>query len=238
MLRNIIGRFPLPYPPFPFTILKTIVTVVKWVYNNFFKYDSKTATIDDTKKINEILENCINHYKPEAKKFDEILMNYADRQISEIIKILKEVNKEYEIINEYIFLQLEYQKNITLSTLKNAHSKKIDNIFSLNNNELLDILKLENDRLREDSLNKLVLEGLEKANIDSINELEEILKCQEKIVSKEIEKNNSLFEEQLNGELKEIEKIQNAIKDNREDLLKKKVIYNLILTKLEKLKMK
>lgn len=238
MLKNIIMTPPFP-PRFPIpgqlSILKVIGKVVKWIYDKFVKYDPKTATIDDTKNINEMLEKCLEHYRPEAKKFDEIFMSYANQQISEVIRVLKEVNQESEIINESLLLQLEYQKNMTFETLKHAHSKKIDDIFSLNNNELLDILKLEDNTGREEGLKKLTLKGLEKANIDSIEELEEVLKYQEKIIFREIERNNNLLEEQLKGELREVEEIQAIIQENKGEILKKKVYYSSILMKLGKL---
>lgn len=235
MLKNIIKTPPFPIP---WSTLKIVGKITKWIYNKFVKYDSKTATIDDTKDINEILEKCIDHYKSEAKKFDEVFISYANRQINEVIRILREVDQKSKIINESVFFQLEYQKNIILKTLKYTHSKKLDNIFSLNNNKLLDILKLEDDKSREAGLKKLVLEGLEKASIDSIDELEEVLKYQEKIILKEIEKNNNLLEEQFKGELREIQEIQTALKENEEEILKKKFSYNSILIKLEKLKIK
>ncbi|MGL6024966.1 MAG: hypothetical protein ACRC0F_10140 [Cetobacterium sp.] len=237
MLKNIISILPFPILG-PCSILNTIGKIAKWIYNKFIKYDSKTATINDTKNINELLEKCIDHYKPEAKKFDEIFINYASRQIIEIIKVLREINQNSKIINESVFFQLEYEKNQILKNLEYVHSKKIDDIFSLNNNELLDVLKLEDEKSREKGLEKLFLKGLEKANIDSINELEEILKYQENLIFKEIENNNNLLEEQFKGELREVQEIQNTLNKSKEEISIKKSSYNLILIKLEKLKIK
>ena len=122
-----------------------------WIVDKVFSlgdtpsYDSRTATVDQTQKVNELLEKCIQGYSKEAEEYDKLAQNIIKANFYTIEEKLSEINKASDtpIIDDFVLESFKNNaKNINKS-LDKIYSKQISNTFSLNNNKLLDILKLD-----------------------------------------------------------------------------------------------
>lgn len=132
-------------------VTSTIGAVASWVSEKISSlgeagsYEPRTASVDETRKINELLENCIRSYSKEAEKYDEIAEDILEEQFRILRERLIEINNisSEKIIEDYIFKSFENNLSYIKKDLNKIYSKQISNVFSLNNNKLLDILKLD-----------------------------------------------------------------------------------------------
>lgn len=197
--------------------------VADWIKGNIFgldetpSYDSRKATVPETQKINELLEKCIYKYSSEAQKYDKLAKDIIDEHFMTIEGKLHELNRstDKEIIDEYIFKSFQSNlKNIN-KHLDRIYSKQIANVFSLNNNKLLDILSLEKGSEKKEALRKLAINTIAEAHKKLREELSEFIKEQEEFI---VEKLNSYMGNINNNYMiakRETEKIIESIDEDK-----------------------
>lgn len=101
-----------------------------WIVDKIFSlgdtpsYDSKTATVDQTQKVNELLEKCIQGYSKEAEEYDKLAQNIIKANFHTIEEKLSEINKASDkpIIDNFVFESFK-------SNTKNIN-KSLDKIYS------------------------------------------------------------------------------------------------------------
>ena len=82
-----------------------------WIAEKIFNlgdlpsYDTKTATVDQTKKVNELLEKCITGYGKEAEEYDLLAQIIIKNNFDIIENKLIEINEisDMPIIDDFIF---------------------------------------------------------------------------------------------------------------------------------------
>lgn len=167
---------------------------INWIKENILNiedtptYKPEVATVDETKKINELLEKCIESYKPKAEEYDKIaegiIVDQSERLIGQLIKV-NEITGE-KIIDDFVFEMFEnYLKSIK-KNLDKIYSKQISNVFSLNNNKLLDILKLDKGNEKKDKLSELAVNSIINANRELLGKSSEYIKEQQKFIDSKL----------------------------------------------------
>ena len=170
-------------------------SVATWIKENIFdlneapSYTPENATVDETKKINELIEKCIDGYSKESKECDQMTQKVVTERFKTIIELLDKVNEMSNppIIDEYIFQIFQLKLKEINESLDNIYSKQIANVFSLNNNKLLNILKLDKGLTRNlkgavEKQQNFIMEKLNRYMEDRQNILEISKKETENII--------------------------------------------------------
>lgn len=221
-------------------VTSTIGAVASWVSEKISSlgeagsYEPRTASVDETRKINELLENCIRSYSKEAEKYDEIAEEILEGQFRILRERLIEINNisSEKIIEDYIFKSFENNLSYIKKDLNKIYSKQISNVFSLNNNKLLDILKLDKGSEKNRRLRELGIETITKANDKLMKEVKNFVEEQQTFISNRLSEYMVNIKQTLVATQLETEKIINAKTEgvDSEFLLKK---YNSLLEELE-----
>ena len=194
-------------------------------------YNSSTATVDETKKVNELLEKCIQGYSKEAEEYDKLAQNIIKANFYTIEEKLSEINKASDkpIIDNFVFESFKSNtKNINKS-LNKIYSKQISNTFSLNNNKLLDILKLDKGNKKNDKLRDLAVDTVTKANNTLLCELSDFTKEQQNFISGKLSEYMTNRKNTLMTSKNETEKILASLeKDDNERTQLKNYYGNLL----------
>lgn len=211
--------------------------VIGWVAEKIFSlgdtpsYNSSTATVDETKKVNELLEKCIKGYSGEAEEYDKLAQNIIKDNFHTIEGKLSEINKASDtpIIDDFVFESFKNNtKNINKS-LDKIYSKQISNTFSLNNNKLLDILKLDKGNNKNDKLRDLAINTVTKANNTLLCELSDFTKEQQNFISSKLSEYMTNRKNTLMTSKNETEKILASLeKDDNERTQLKNYYGNLL----------
>ncbi|WP_071124477.1 hypothetical protein [Leptotrichia massiliensis] len=211
--------------------------VIGWLAEKIFNlgdtpsYNSSTATVDETKKVNELLEKCIQGYSKEAEEYDKLAQNIIKANFYTIEEKLSEINKASDkpIIDNFVFESFKSNtKNINKS-LNKIYSKQISNTFSLNNNKLLDILKLDKGNKKNDKLRDLAVDTVTKANNTLLCELSDFTKEQQNFISGKLSEYMTNRKNTLMTSKNETEKILASLeKDDNERTQLKNYYGNLL----------
>jgi hypothetical protein len=215
--------------------------VVSWVKNVFSlneapSYDPETATVDETKKINELIGKCVEDYSEEAEEYEIEVKEIVRKRLKKIKTLLEEVNEINEedepIIDDNIFNIFRLKSKEIVKSLDNVYTRQIVNVFSLNNNELIDILKKEKGIGKKNDLTNLAKRTLKEANDNLLKALDESVKEQQEFI--EIKLENYLKDRQdlLETSKKETEKIIQTSEKDKEERLKLQAKYDNIIDKL------
>ena len=214
--------------------------IVSWVKNVFSlneapSYDPETATVDETKKINELIGKCVEDYSEEAEEYEIEVKEIVRKRLKKIKTLLEEVNEVNEdeaIIDDNIFNIFRLKSKEIVKSLDNVYTRQIVNVFSLNNNELIDILKKEKGIGKKNDLTNLAKKTLKKANDELLIALDESVKEQQEFVETKLE--NYLKDRQnlLETSKKETEKIIQTSEEDKEERLKLQAKYDSIIGKL------
>ena len=216
---------------------------VSWIKENILglnetpSYNPETATVDETKKVNELIEKCIEGYNKESKQCDNETKQIIEGYFKEITKKLKEINEEEEfsIIEDYIFDIFEMRVEEVKRTLDNVYSKQISNVFSLNNSNLLDILRMDKGIEKKKKLNNLAKSTLKKAYEKIKDVSKEAINEQQRFIMEKllvyIENRQNLLETSK----RETENILEKPKNEKGEILEKQAKYDNIIDKLNML---
>ena len=168
--------------------------VASWVARNVLSleeagsFNVKTATPEETKKINELLEKCIESYRKEAEEYDKLAEIILEEQFNLLREKLVEINKigSEKIIEDYIFKSFENNLVYIKKDLDKIYSKQIANVFSFTNPTLLKILELDRGKEKNDKLRKLGIDTITKANEQLMQELSNFVLEQQAFISERL----------------------------------------------------
>lgn len=215
--------------------------VVSWVKNIFSlneapSYDPETATVDETKKINELIGKCVEDYSEEAEEYEIEVKEIVRKRLKKIKTLLEEVNEVNEdeaIIDDNIFNIFRLKSKEIVKSLDNVYTRQIVNVFSLNNNELIDILKKEKGIGKKNDLTNLAKKTLKKANDELLIALDESVKEQQEFIETKLENYLKDRQDLLETSKKETEKIVQTSEEDKEERLKLQAKYDSIIDRLE-----
>lgn len=211
--------------------------VVNWVKEVFSisetpSYDRENATIDETKKINELLQKCVDNYGDEAKKYEEFAKEILEEYLENVYETL-EVFKKDNIIPDYIFKSLNYQTEILSNSIDNLYISGINNVFSLNNNQLLDVLKLNSGREKEKKIQEIAINALNTTNDIFIKKINHSLKIQQDLIIEELKKLLDSKNREKYAIEEEFDKIKNQRDVDLEELNETITGYKNMIKKLD-----
>ena len=222
------------------SVIFTPARVITWVAEKMFSlgdtpsYNSSTATVDETKKVNELLEKCIKGYSREAEEYDKLAQNIIKDNFRTIEGKLSEINNASDtpIIDNFVFESFKNNaKNINKS-LDKIYSKQISNTFSLNNNKLLDILKLDKGNKKNDKLRDLAVNTVTKANNTLLCELSDFTKEQQNFISEKLSEYMTNRKNTLITSKNETEKILASLKKDDNERIQLKNYYKNLLDEI------
>lgn len=204
------------------------------------EYSPNNAGIEETKKVNELLDKCVRGYGKEAEEYDEIAKKIIKNQFDLLEDKLIEINltSKEKIVEDYIFQIFENNSTQIIKNLDKIYSKQISNVFSLNNNKLLDILKMPSGKEKGDKIENLAISTITNANNNLVDELTKFIKEQQRFITTKLE---NYIEDRKNNLLtakNETEKIINSFskdKNQRLDMQNKYVELLENLNILEKI---
>lgn len=188
-------------------------------------YDKDNATIDDTKKINKILQTYIENSLEISKKYDDISKEQINKYFSQIKNGLTDINEisqnntenSDKVIEDYIFDSLELNKQSVLKSLDKIYSNKIRDAYSLSNSELLNILKMKQGREKRKKMNEFSANTLKNANTFLFSELKESIAQQQKLVGKKLENYMNSREEETKRSIEKINEILDSVKTGEKE---------------------
>lgn len=200
---------------------------------NLGQFIPKTASILKTKEINKQLFNLVGNFSKVSKPFEKLGVDILDNYSNTIKNTINNFSSENKLPN-FLSHSLELKTNSLKREITDLYEKEIGNIFSLNNESLLNILEKNTGLNKETSLKEFALESVEKTHNKLILELKEHSKNQQELIKSELHiLNNSKLKESENLE-REFESIRKCYED---EVAMKNKINNLnnVLYKLEKL---
>lgn len=220
--------------------LGLISGIASWVKENILgleeapSYDPREATVDETKKVNELLEKCIKSYSKEAEEYDELAKAIIEDQCLLLSQKLVEINEisGKKIIDDYIFKAFEINLNHIKKDLDRIYSKQITNVFSLNNNNLLDILRLDKGKAKQDKLRELAVNTITKANDILVEELSKFIKEQQSFISIKLEEYMENIKNDSIAARNATEQILKSTQEDRKYRLNLEKNYKTLINKL------
>lgn len=213
---------------------------VEWVSEKIFgisdtpSYSPKSASIDQTKIVNQMISDCVDSYGKEATKLENFAKNMLEEYLDNIIKVLTPL-REKDVIPLHIIKSLEYETKILKESIDNVYMISIENTFSLNNNNLLDILELNPGKEKQNKLQTLAISTLEESNDIFKEKISKFFLKQQQHILKELMELKKQRENLKDSVEEEFEKIRNKKEESQEALDKSISELKNIMTMLNKL---
>lgn len=177
-------------------------------------YNYQTSSIDETKIINQLLEKCIVGYGNQAKEYEQLAKDILNEYLIKIDESLEPFKQGDIVLPNYVFKLLSEESRILSHGVDNLFYDNIAKVFSFNNNNLLDILRLEAGKEKEEMLEKLAKETLESTYSFFIEKIKEFLKFQGDCINNELNNFKKHQEEEGKNIENSLKEIQNKIKNN------------------------
>lgn len=219
-----------------------VSSAIDWVKETFFSvsetpsYRTDTATIDQTKKINELLDKCVNSYGKEAKKYEDAAKEIIETYTERLMDTLDEI-KAIEILPEYIYRSLISDTKMLVKQIDNRYINSINNTFSLNNTRLLEILEMDAGMKKEKALQKLAIQTLEKTHDEFIEKFKNFLEIQQEGTLRMFNDLKKNKEENYKNAEKEFEKLKYQHENDKGKLDESMKNKQLLIKKLELIKL-
>ncbi len=211
-----VGNFLSKAANFGGGLLKSFVggcigKIVDWFTNTTElkeapKYDERNASMDETLKMNELLEKQRNSFQSNIKTLEEEIIKHTQLTFKEILITIEEINQKFILDINIPFIKKKTE-NFILS-LNNILSDKVNSKIQISDSECSNLLKLEGE-IREVSIDKyikrIIREGIDFFLLEILDKNEEILELlKHEIEGKLKQKNtesNLLLEEIKNAQL-------------------------------------
>jgi hypothetical protein len=210
-----------------------------WIVEKIFSlgdrssYDSRTATVDQTKEENEQLEKCIQKYSEESEKYDKLAQNIIKANSHTMEEKLSEINKTLDTpIDNFVFEAFKNNTKNINKDLDKIYSKQISDTFSLNNSELSDILKLDKGNNKKDKLRDLAINTVTKANNTLLCKLYDLTKEQQNFISDKLSEYMTNRKNTLMTSKNETEKILASLEKDDSERTQLKNYYENLLDKI------
>ena len=216
------------------SVIFTPARVITWVAEKIFSlgdtpsYNSSTATVDETKKVNELLEKCIKGYSREAEEYDKLAQNIIKDNFRTIEGKLSEINNASDtpIIDNFVFESFKNNAKNINKGLDKIYSKQISNTFSLNNN------KFDKENKKNDKLRDLAVNTVTKANNTLLCELSDFTKEQQNFISEKLSEYMTNRKNTLITSKNETEKILASLKKDDNERMQLKNYYKNLLDEI------
>lgn len=222
VISNIVAN---PIPPLvtgPFPIIKLAAQIIKYFKNR--RYDSNTASPEETRAISRDLAEYAKTFHKEAERVEAELMTIANDYFDKVIDQLEEMQAVDSFLRQLPIQDLKKESATLRKLIKGGIKKEIDHAFSLDNDELTNILSIDADVEREKKITQFSNTVMKKAINSYMKKIEELSDQQQEMVqelilsrveqmSKTIQNQNKLLEDLQTAKNKD-ESALNEVKEN------------------------
>ncbi|MCL7749209.1 hypothetical protein [Halalkalibacter alkaliphilus] len=204
----IIGEKPL--------IGDLIRKVVEFFSNK--RYDSTTASTDETKDINRDLSQYAKTFHAEANRVEEELLDTANDYFDKVILQLEEMQADDAFLKELPLNKIKKEIRELRKELRGKMKNSISRAYSLDNQELLSILKMDSDSERMTEMEqyaKRVMKVAVNEFLDKVDDLsEEQLELVQDLILSKVDQISIVME----TEQELLEELKSALQQNEEEL--------------------
>ncbi|MBM7704406.1 hypothetical protein [Metabacillus iocasae] len=176
---------PIVKSPVPPIFKEPIIfKVAKKIYEYFQgrKYDSSNASIEETKDMNRDLAEYAKTFFNEANRVEEELMDVANAYFDKVIAQLEEMQEHDEFLKELPFKQMKQDVRNLRKEMRGRMKKSISLSYSLDNEDLLAILKIDSDNERVQQLESYSKKVMKDAIDQFLTKIEELSDMQMNLV--------------------------------------------------------
>jgi hypothetical protein len=197
-----------PLPPIVTSPTIPLLEIGKMIYNFFQKkrYNASTASVEETKTINRDLAEYAQTFYKDAARVETELMTIANEYFDKVIDQLEEMQAVDPFLKQLPIQDLKKESTSLRKMIKGSIKKEIDHAFSLDNDELTNILSIESDADREKKIVHFSNNVMKKAVSSYMKKIEDLSDKQQEMVqelilsrvdqmSKTIQNQNKLLEE-------------------------------------------
>ncbi|HWL23812.1 MAG TPA: hypothetical protein VNR38_08690 [Ureibacillus sp.] len=204
------------------------------------KYDSSTASTDETKNINRDLSQYAKTFHSEANRVEDELLEKANDYFDKVIFQLEDMQSYDDFMKELPLHNIKKEIRELRKELRGDIKNRISRAYSLDNQELLTILKVDSDTERVKEMEQYAKRVMKIA-------IEEFLEKVDELSDKQLELVQDLILSQVNqisltmtSEQALLEELTVAMQQDEEELekLKAKISSTIDLcdTAIEELK--
>ena len=189
--------------------------------------------IEELDKINELIRKCVENYSEQAEEYEievKEIVRKCFRKIKTLLEEVNEINEEdEEIIDDNFFRIFRLKSKEIVRNLDNVYIRQIVNVFSINNNELIDILK----KGKRNDFTNLIEKTFKKANDELLIALDKSVKEQQEFIEIKLENYLKGRQDLLETSKRESENILKILGENKEKRFKLEKKYDYIINKLK-----
>ena len=199
-------------------------------------YNREEATLNDTKKIIEILNENGENVKGFTQSFETLGTVFIKAQLEKVTINIEEINKVKNNLIDYTVIErLKKEREEFLAEIDGKYTEEIGRIYSLGNIELLKILEENQGETKrkkmEDFAKKTLIDIQEKLK----KEIENYMEKQSKFIEEVLDKYFSNLENNEKNIMSEIQKRERAKTEMEKNSLEKEYLNSLsILNDIKK----
>ncbi|GAE27772.1 hypothetical protein JCM9140_3931 [Halalkalibacter wakoensis JCM 9140] len=204
------------------------------------KYDSDTASTDETKNINRDLSQYAKTFHSEANRVEEELLEKANDYFDKVILQLEEMQEDDAFLKELPIKKVKKEIRELRKELRGQMKNRVSRAYSLDNHELLGILKVDSDNERVSEMEKYAKRVMKIAVDEFLERIDELSEDQLNLVEDLILSKIDQISIVMQSEQDLLEELRNALQKNEDevDQLKAKISSTIDLcdTSIQELK--
>ena len=197
-----------------------VVSLVKGVIDFFRgkKYDSSTASVDETKNINRDLSQYAKTFHAEANRVEEELLEKANDYFDNVLSQLEEMQSYDEFMKELPLHRIKKEVRELRKELRGKMKDRISRAYSLDNQDLLRILEVDSDNERVKQMEQYASQVLKIAVDEFLEKIEELGDTQITLVQDLILSQVNQISLTMKSEQALLQELESAMQQNEEEL--------------------
>lgn len=207
----------------------TVLELVKDLFGNK-KYDSSTASVEETRDINRELAKYAKSFHEEAGKIEMQAVAIANDFFDQFIDKLDEIKSTNEMVANMPIQNIKKEIRDLRNKIQGSIKKEIDQKYSLDNPDLLAILEM-NPGENRDRLFQNLSRGIMRQALENLTDnIEEMSEKQGQIISAIIEEQIDQISQTVKTENKLLMEIEKSIKLGEKELNETKANINYTIS--------
>lgn len=190
------------------------------------KYDSGTASVEETCDINRELAKYAKSFHEEANKVEGQAIAIANDFFDQFLDKLEEIKSTNDLIAGMPIQNIKKEIRDLRNMIQGSIKKEIDQKYSLDNPDLLVILEMDPGESRDRLFQNLSKDIMRQALENLTNKIEEMSEKQGQIISSVLEEQIDQISQTMKTENKLLADIEKSIKLGEEELNKTKANIN------------
>lgn len=191
--------------------------VVKSLFSDK-KYDSESASVEETRDINRELAKYAKSFHKEAGEIEEQAISIANDFFDRFIDKLDEIRSTNELIANMPIKTIKKEIRELRNKIQGSIKKEINQKYSLDNPDLLAILEMDPSENRDRLFQNLSKQIMRQALDNLLNDIEEMSENQGEVISTIIEEQIDQISQTVKTENKLLMEIEKSIKLGEEEL--------------------